>query len=88
MPSTAGSPPSSPEAGGSPEALDAALRRLHGSGRAGALAGLHARAAALPALSPEARRFHLTHAWVHALEAGEPVRAAALEAELRAAGGL
>ncbi|MGM0585929.1 MAG: hypothetical protein ACQEUZ_14890 [Pseudomonadota bacterium] len=80
MPSTTGSPPASPEA----RALDARLRALHGTGRAGELSRLHARAAGLLG-TPEARRFHLTHAWVFALEAGED--AAALEAALRAAGG-
>ena len=84
MPSTAGPRPASSE----PAALDAALRSLHGSGRAGDLAALHAAAAALPGEAPGARRFHLTHAWVHALEAGDWPRVSALEAELRAAGGL
>ncbi len=67
--------------------LDAELRRLHGSGDARALTTLHLQAAALmPA--PGARRFHLTHAWVYALVAGDSERVDHLERELRAAGGL
>jgi hypothetical protein len=37
---------------------------------------------------PGARRFHLTHAWVFALEAGHARAVDGLEAELRALGGL
>ena len=81
-----GSPTGSPEAVEA-AVLDAELRRLHGSARAAELSALHERAAALlPAAG--ARRFHLTHAWVFALEAGDEARAAALEGRLRAAGGL
>jgi|OM-RGC.v1.034553159 hypothetical protein len=68
-------------------ALDAALIRLHGSGEAAMLAALHEEAATL---LPDAgaRRFHATHAWVYALEAGDAPRVARLEQALRAAGGL
>ncbi len=63
------------------------------------LISLHQRAEAAPRLSllheaaaegaePGARRFHLTHAWVFALVAGEEARAARLEQALREAGGL
>ena len=83
MTSTAGPRPACSD----PAALDAALRALHGSGRAGEVAALHEAAAALEA-DPRGARFHLTHAWVHALEAGDAARVAALEARLRAAGGL
>lgn len=79
-----GSPAVSPEAA----ALDAALVRLHGAGRPAELSRLHEQAAAMLAADPAARRFHLTHAWVYALESGEPGRAEALEAELAALGGL
>lgn len=81
----AAAPPRPPS---DPAALDAALRGLHGPGHAAELAALHEAAGALPDRGPEARRFHLTHAWVHALEAGAWARAAALETRLRAAGGL
>jgi hypothetical protein len=77
-----GSPTASAEAEAA--ALDARLRALHETGRAEELSALHLRAAALLG-EPAARRFHLTHAWVFALEAG--TGAEALEAELRAAGG-
>ncbi len=69
------------------EALDADLIRLHGSGDAGALSQLHEHAA-VTMDEPGARRFHLTHAWVFALESGDPARSALLEARLRASGGL
>jgi hypothetical protein len=73
---------------GEAAALDAALIRLHGGDDAAALSTLHERAAALLAADPRARRFHLTHAWVHALEAGDARTVARLEAALVAAGGL
>ena len=76
-----GSPAGSPE----PEALDRALTRLHGSGRAAELSRLHEQAVALME-EDGARRFHLTHAWVFALEAGAP-EAEALRARLAALGG-
>ena len=60
-----GSPANSPEA----RALDRALIALHGSGRAAELSHLHAEAARMM-LSVAEQRFHLTHAWVFALEAG------------------
>lgn len=68
-------------------ALDAELRRLHGSGEAAALSALHVHAAELMP-SPEGRRFHLTHAWIYALVAGDPFATVKLEAELRSMGGL
>lgn len=67
-------------------ALDAELIRLHGAPAAPRLSALHREAAAMMG-DAGARRFHLTQAWVYALEAGDGA-AAALEAELRAAGGL
>ncbi len=68
-------------------ALDAELVRLHGRAEAAPrLSALHEMAAEEAA--PGARRFHLTHAWVFALVAGEEARAARLEQALRDAGGL
>ena len=49
--------------------IDAELKRLHGTDAAEHLSRLHLDAAALIDES-DARRFHLTHAWVFALEAG------------------
>ena len=69
------------------EALDAELIRLHGVGRPARLSELHRRAAAMMA-DAAARRFHLTHAWVFALEAGDAAEVETLESELRALGGL
>ena len=69
-------------------ALDAALIRLHRRGEPAALSALHERAAALLAGDAGARRFHLTQAWVHALEAGERGAVERLAAALAAAGGL
>lgn len=68
-------------------ALDAELIRLHGSGAADRLAVLHERAAGFLG-DPGARRFHLTHAWVFALEAGDGSRVDRLETALREVGGL
>jgi len=51
------------------------------------LSALHEQAAALMT-DPTARRFHLTHAWVHALVAGDEARIATLEHQLRALDGL
>lgn len=78
MPGSRSTSPDPPE----PAALDAALRRLHGCHAPGALSVLHERAAMLFEGTQE--RFHLTHAWVFALEAGEELRAEALEARLKA----
>jgi len=64
--------------------LDLALRALHGSGRAAELSAAHL--AAADRRHGREARFHLTHAWVFALEAGADV--AAIEARLRALGGL
>ncbi|MEM8751676.1 MAG: hypothetical protein AAGF90_01735 [Pseudomonadota bacterium] len=69
-------------------ALDEELTRLHGRVEAAArLSELHEAAAALQP-TPEARRFQITHAWVFALVDGDEGRAARLERELRALGGL
>ncbi|MEM8658933.1 MAG: hypothetical protein AAF813_09195 [Pseudomonadota bacterium] len=65
-------------------ALDAALSR---AGPAEERVALY-RAAAEMMTTPEARRFHLTHAWIYALEAGEPDVIATLEDALRDLGGL
>ena len=68
-----------------PDDLDAALRDpATGPAR---LSDLHARAAERQT-DPAARRFHLTHAWVHALVTGDAARTAPLEAALRDLGGL
>ena len=77
----------SPRACSEAARIDAALRALHGSGRAAELSALHAQAAGLNS-GPASRRFHLTHAWVFALEAGDADAAGRLEAALREAGGL
>lgn len=77
-----GSPPASPDA----RALDRALIALHGSGRAAELSHLHAEAAAMMT-DVGAERFHLTHAWVFALEAGIDEERA-LRRQLKALGGL
>ena len=55
-------------------ALDADLIRLHGSREIARLSLLHEKAAAL-LKDARARRFHLTHAWVYALECGDKDRA-------------
>lgn len=57
--------------------LDAELIRLHGTREVAKLSRAHERAAKL-LTEPGTRRFHLTHAWVHALEAGEEDRATEL----------
>lgn len=74
----------------SPElaALDAELDRLHRRGPPVRLAELHERAALLLAGDALGHRFHLTHAYVFALEAGDEARAARLAARLRALGAL
>jgi hypothetical protein len=69
-------------------ALDTALIALHGCGEAARLSALHRRAAEHFRDDAGARRFHLTHGWVYALEAGDEGVVAGLEAELRALGGL
>lgn len=70
-----------------PQALDAEMRALHPDGDPARRAALHEAAAEL-AEDPAARRFELTHAWVHALVAGEQARVANLETALRRLGGL
>jgi hypothetical protein len=60
-------------------ALDAALLRAHAAGDRTALAGLYAEAAGT--VAGPAAAFYLTHAYVHALEAGDP-RAAVLKRQL------
>ena len=78
-PDPAGTAPRDAGRGG----LDAGLLAAHASGDRAALVGLYARAAdGEPGI---ARAFYLTHAYVFALEAGDP-RAAALKAELIALG--
>ncbi|MEM1313310.1 MAG: hypothetical protein AAGI51_02070 [Pseudomonadota bacterium] len=81
--------PGSPTASADPAALDAELRALHhaprSAARAARLAALHEAAAEL--VEAAAARFHLTHAWVHALEAGDAAEAARLESRLKHAGG-
>jgi hypothetical protein len=67
--------------------LDAALRAHHPDGDARVLGALHIRAAALLP-DPAAQRFHLTHAWVYALVAGDDPQIADLESRLRALDGL
>lgn len=64
--------------------LDARMRAAHEAGEGAALIALYSEAA-LTAASDMARGFYLTHAFVHALEAGD-ARAAELRAELRAMG--
>ena len=82
--------PGSPTVSADPAAIDAELRALHGARgdptAAARLSTLHEAAAGLT--EGAAARFHLTHAWVHALEAGDPRRAARVERLLRDAGGL
>jgi len=83
MPSMPGSPAAWP-----PEALDARLRALHDQpGAAAELSHLHQQAMAHHS-DPRARRFHLTQAWVFALEAGDTALCAQQEADLKALGGL
>jgi hypothetical protein len=67
--------------------LDRLLRALHGAPRPARLSALH-RVAAATLPDPAARRFHLTHAWIFALEAGDDPLTEALETDLRAVGGL
>lgn len=64
--------------------LDAALCAAHLRGDGGALVGLYTRAADAAA-DADAASFYLTHAYVFALEAGDP-RARALHARLCALG--
>lgn len=84
MRSMTGSPAASPDRAG---ALDARLLALHGSGRSAELSRAHEQAAELVG-DDLGRRFHLTHAWVFALEAGDEPRIAALESRLSALGAL
>ena len=51
--------------------LDAALLAAHARGDKTALVGLY-RQAAKEATADEARWFYLTHAWVFALDCGDP----------------
>jgi hypothetical protein len=64
--------------------LDARLIAAHAAGDGARLAALYEEAAHAAA-AEDARGFYLTHALVHALEAGSP-RAAALRAALVALG--
>jgi hypothetical protein len=67
--------------------IDADLKRLHGTGSSAELSRLHQDAAGRLS-DPRAIRFHLTHAWVFAMEAGDSARAERLAAELRRMGGI
>jgi hypothetical protein len=64
-------------------ALDSALLAAHERGDGAALAALYGEAGARA--EGDAAAFYLTHAYIHALEAGEP-RAAELHARLKAMG--
>ena len=64
--------------------LDGRLLAAHAAGDTGRLIGLYSEAADAAA-SPEAAAFFRTHAYVLALEAGDP-RAAGLHAGLKAEG--
>lgn len=64
--------------------LDARLLRAHHDNDTGALVALYAEAADR-ATSDVARGFYLTHAYIFALERGDP-RAAALHARLKQMG--
>jgi len=66
------------------EDLDARLLSAHAAGAAGALIGLYSEAADTAA-SADAAGFFRTHAYVLALEAGDP-RASRLHAVLKAEG--
>jgi GNAT superfamily N-acetyltransferase len=66
--------------GGARAVLDAALLEAHGAGDRAALIELYARAGEADP-DPRARSFYLTHAYVFALEAGDP-RALGLRARL------
>lgn len=86
MSSTPGSPPALPPDPEGAAAIDRDLRALHGTGDPARLSALHEAAAAL---LPEAgARFHLTHAWVFALVAGDAAAIARTEARLAALGSL
>jgi hypothetical protein len=52
-------------------ALDDALTTLHGSAHAAHLCALHRVAADYWSTDPDRVAFHLTHAWIYALEAGD-----------------
>lgn len=70
-------------------ALNVELTQLHGQlAHAPRLSELHQEAATLFATDPGAARFHLTHAWVYALVAGDDALVASLEDQLRVMGGL
>lgn len=64
--------------------LDARLLEAHARGDQAALVGLYEEAAG-SANDPVAAGFYLTHAYVFALELGDP-RAVALHAKLKASG--
>ncbi|MGB0928353.1 MAG: hypothetical protein ACPGVA_14150 [Pikeienuella sp.] len=65
------------------------LTRLHGQlAHAPRLCQLHQQAAAHFVNDEGAVRFHLTHAWVYALVAGDEAETAQLETRLQALGGL
>ena len=62
--------------------LDAALIDAHRSGNAHLLCSLHRLAARFWKADEDAEAFHLTHAYVFALEAGDTAQVAALHAAL------
>lgn len=67
--------------------LDAALRRLHNTEESAELSLIHQKAAEMMEQS-EAKRFHLTHAWVHALVSGNTNLIKDLEGHLKSLGAL
>jgi len=70
------------------EQLDAALLDLHGSGKAAELSVLHQQAADMLVDDAFAVRFHLTHAYIFALEAGAWEDVSRIEPMLVKLGGL
>lgn len=67
--------------------LNAELIALHGSKKTARLSVLHESAARLLD-GRQAQRFHLTHAWVYALVAGDEARIKFLETRLKNLGAL
>lgn len=68
-------------------ALDGLLQSLHADGPPAKRAAAYEQAAGFVG-APEAERFHLTHAYIFALEAGDEVAELRLANRLRALGGL
>ena len=71
---------------GAETALDAALTARHASGAARELCALHRLAARFWEGDADRAAFHLTHAYVHALEAGDDAATRTLHAALAAMG--